>query len=70
MTEYAMYKGDSFVDLGTIAYLAEKYHKKKKSLKYLATPSAHKRSSQKSLLLYRINEDESHDLYGGWQDCN
>ena len=62
MTDYAMYKGDRFIDLGTLTYLAEKYHKKQKTLKFLATPSAHKRSCQKSLLLYRINEDESHDL--------
>lgn len=56
MTEYAMYKGDSFVDLGTLTYLAEKYHKKQKTLKFLATPSAHKRSTNKSLLLYRIKD--------------
>lgn len=57
MTDYAMYKGDHFIDLGTLTYLAEKYHKKQKTLKFLATPSAHKRSGQKSLLLYRIKED-------------
>lgn len=28
MTEYAMYKGDYFIDLGTLDYLAEKYHKR------------------------------------------
>ena len=26
--EYALYKGDKFIDLGTIDYLAKKYHKK------------------------------------------
>ena len=57
MTDYAMYKGDHFIDLGTLTYLAEKYHKRQKTLKFLATPSAHKRSCQKSLLLYRIKED-------------
>ena len=57
MTDYAMYKGDHFIDLGTLTYLADNYHKRKKTLKFLATPSAHKRSSQKSLLLYRIKED-------------
>lgn len=30
MTDYAMYKGDCFIDLGTLTYLAEKYHKSKK----------------------------------------
>ena len=56
MTEYAMYKGDRFIDLGTLTYLSEKYHKKQKTLKFLATPSAHKRSTNKSLPLYRIND--------------
>lgn len=56
--EYAMYKGDKFIDLGTLTYLAEKYHKKKKSLKFLATPSAHKRSAKNRLLLYRIENEE------------
>lgn len=55
--EYAMYRGDRFIDLGTVTYLAEKYHKKKKSLKFLATPSAHKRSTKNSLLLYRIENE-------------
>ena len=43
MTDYAMYKGDSFVDLGTLTYLAEKYHKTESALKYLSYPSAHKK---------------------------
>lgn len=57
MTDYAMYKGDEFIDVGTLTYLAEKYHKKQKTLKFLATPSAHKRSVKNKLLLYRIKED-------------
>lgn len=28
MDEYAMYKGDHFIDLGTLSYLAHKYHKR------------------------------------------
>lgn len=55
--EYAMYRGDQFIDLGTVTYLAEKYHKKKQSLKFLATPTAHKRSKETSLMLYRIENE-------------
>ena len=33
--EYAMYKGDKFIDLGTIDYLAKKYHKKKRNFEVL-----------------------------------
>ena len=36
VTWYAMYRGDTFVDLGTADYLAEKYHKRKESLVYLS----------------------------------
>lgn len=61
--EYAMYRGDQFIDLGTVTYLAEKYHKKKKSLKFLGTPSAHKRSTKNSLLLYRIENDKKQEDY-------
>ena len=62
MTDYAMYKGDSFVDLGTLTYLAEKYHKTESALKYLSYPSAHKRSHGNSLLLYEIEDDEQNDI--------
>lgn len=55
MTEYAMYKGDRFIDLGTVTYLAEKYHKKKKNLKYLTYPSTHKGGHK--TLLYKIKGD-------------
>lgn len=56
--EYAMYKGDTFVDLGTADYLAEKYHKKKESLLYLARPVAHRKAKPGGtrVLLYRIED--------------
>lgn len=57
-TEYAMYKGDHFVDLGTVPYLANKYHKTEDHLKFLTYPSAHKRRRGNNLLLYKIDERE------------
>ena len=54
-TEYALYKGDKFIDLGTIDYLAKKYHKKKETLKYLTYPSTHKRG--RKTLFYKIKGD-------------
>ena len=60
--EYALYKGDKFIDLGTIDYLTKKYHKKKETLKYLTYPSAHKKSHGNSLLLYEIKDDEQNDI--------
>ena len=56
MTEYAMYRGDVFVDLGTLDYLSKKYHKTVSNLKWLSYPSEHKR--KKKTLLYRIEEDD------------
>lgn len=52
--EYALYKGDKFIDLGTIAYLANKYHKTEKLIKYLTLPSVHKKSHGNMLLVYKI----------------
>ncbi len=56
--EYAMYKGDIFVDLGTADYLAEKYHKKKELLLYLARPVAYRKAKPGGtrVLLYRIED--------------
>ncbi|WP_290079026.1 integrase [Lactobacillus taiwanensis] len=53
-----MYRGDTFVDLGTADYLAEKYHKKKESLLYLARPVAHRKAKPGGtrVLLYRIED--------------
>lgn len=30
--EYAMYRGDEFIDLSTLDYLAQKYHKNEAAL--------------------------------------
>lgn len=62
MTEYAMYKGDKFIDIDTIPNLSEKYHKTESELKYLSYPSAHKKSHGNSLLLYEIKDDEQNDI--------
>lgn len=55
-TEYAMYKGDTFIDLGTADYLAKKYHKKREEMYYLASSKAHERAKgRKRTLLYKID---------------
>ena len=51
-----MYKGEQFVDLGTLKYLAQKYHKNETSLLFLSYPTAHKRSKGNKLLLYEIKD--------------
>lgn len=62
MTDYAMYRGDQFIDIDTIPNLAEKYHKTESELKSLSYPSAHKKSHGNSLLLYEIEDDEQNDI--------
>ena len=57
-TWYAMYRGDTFIDLGTVDYLAEKYHKKKQSLLSLSMPAYHRTAPKNSqrLMLYKIED--------------
>lgn len=52
--EYALYKGDKFIDLGTLNYLSNKYHMTKQRLICLACPSTHKKSHGNMLLVYKI----------------
>lgn len=57
-TWYAMYRDDTFVDLGTADYLADKYHKKKQSLLYLSRPAYHRKAPKNSqrLTLYKMED--------------
>lgn len=60
MNEYAMYRGDVFIDLGTISELAAKYHKTKRAMRQLSYSRTHQRAkSDKRLLLYKIEDEDS-----------
>lgn len=60
MDDYAMYRGDTFIDLGTLDELADKYGTTRKHMRYLATAAVHRRlSGNKALLLYRIKDDKN-----------
>lgn len=41
--EYALYKGDQFVDIGTLKDLAKKLNVNEKTIQYYSTPSHLKR---------------------------
>ncbi len=45
--EYALYKGDTFIDIGTLNYLAKILNVDKKTIMYYSTP-AHLKRCQKS----------------------
>lgn len=43
--EYALYKGDELLDMGTLEYLSKKFNVKKKSLLFYQSPSYKRRTS-------------------------
>ena len=53
---FAMYKGDKYVDGGTIVELAKKYHHTVKQMIYLTYPTTHKRAKDNRLLLYEVKD--------------
>ena len=62
---YALYKGDTFIDLGSIAYLAKVRHCSKKTIRCLAAPSIHKqkKDTKNALLVYPyLVEDRKDEL--------
>lgn len=56
---YALYKGDKFIDLGTIKELAERQHVSVSSILYYQTPAYKKREKEygNRKLLIRIEDD-------------
>ena len=55
--EYAAYKGEDIIGVGTIDELAKTTGFTKQTLKFSATPTARKRNKGNKLVLYKI-EDE------------
>lgn len=56
MVLYGLYKGDSFIDVGTASELAERHHTTNKHIQWLSTPTIHKRAegSDNWLLAYKV----------------
>lgn len=67
LTEYALYKGDKFIDVGTIRELAKRTGINPNTLKYIAAPIHHKRVSGReiendTLIAYKLeSEDNTND---------
>ncbi len=57
MTEYAIYKGDQFIDLGTVSKLAQKFGVKPDTIKFWSRPSYLKRIKDNALIAIRIEDD-------------
>lgn len=54
--EYALYKGDTFLDIGTAEELAEKYPVKASFVRYSTAPSAVKRYRGKGYIAVKIGK--------------
>ena len=57
--EFAMYKGEDLIAIGTLEELAEKFNVKLTTIKYYATPSARRRYGGRGTCLVEL-EDDSH----------
>ncbi len=55
-TEYALYKGEVLLDIGTIQELSDKYKVKRKTLYFYQTP-AHNRREKKGNLRVLVKLD-------------
>ncbi len=55
--EYAVYKGDKFIDLGTAKYLADKFGVPRKTIWYWTAPAYWKKNKGNSLVAIRIEDD-------------
>lgn len=58
--DYAVYRGDEFVDLGTLSYLSKVLNRSRKSLQGLMAPSIKKRitGQRNGIIIFRIEESD------------
>jgi hypothetical protein len=63
ITEYALYKGDTLLNVGTIKEIAEATGTKPSTLHYYATPAYRKRCKDlgKRKQLVRLEDDETEE---------
>lgn len=58
MKEYALYKGDKFIDIGTKEYLAKLLNVRKETIEFYASPTQLKRNKDNCYVVVRIDDDE------------
>ncbi len=58
MKEYALYKGDKFIDIGTKEYLAKLLNVRKETIEFYASPTQLKRNRDNCYVVVRIDDDE------------
>ena len=57
---FALYKGDRFIDVGTIGEMAARHNVKEKTLHFYATRIHRNRVSEKGLIVVRLEEDDDY----------
>ena len=55
--EYALYKGDTFIDLGTRSYLATLLNVKPDTITFYQTPTYRKRTNDNGYIVIKIEVD-------------
>lgn len=56
---YGVYKGDRFIDVGTATELSIRLGIMRDTIQWLATPSAHKRTEERRLYVFRLDGAET-----------
>jgi hypothetical protein len=58
--EFMVYRGDEFIDVGTLDELSKRLNKKRETLRFYTTPIYHNRCKigKKRLLLYKLEEEK------------
>ena len=57
MREYAVYKGEEFITIGTADECAKELGVKSETIRWLSTPTAQKRQGENSIVVVKM-EDE------------
>lgn len=56
---YAVYKGDKFLDLGTVDYLSKKFKVKKETVYFWSSPVNKRRMKRNRKIAIKIEEDKN-----------
>ncbi len=59
--EYALYKGDRFIDIGTKEYLANLLNVRKETIEFYASPTQLKRNKDNGYVVIRIDDDHERE---------
>ena len=58
MKYYSLYKGDVFIDLGTISYLAQRLNVKESTIRFYLSPTWRKRHKKEGIIVIPIEEGD------------